>query len=95
MSRLGTERPAVGNVSDLAVLNDNFLTCTDAKLRKIKSLMTIVGGKVVQPGRLPGLRGHRGEAAREVVAKHARGRAEARGPIVLSREARRSIKNFL
>lgn len=44
---------AVGNVADLAVLSDNFLTCTDAKLRKIKSLMTIVGGKVVHQGDFP------------------------------------------
>ncbi len=44
---------AIGNVADLAVLSDNFLTCTDAKLRKIKSVMTIVGGKVVHQGDFP------------------------------------------
>jgi hypothetical protein len=43
-------RPAAAG---LAVLSDNFFTCTDAKLRKIKSLMTIVGGKVVHQGDFP------------------------------------------
>ena len=43
----------VGKVADLAVLSDDFLTCTDAKLRKIKSVMTIVGGKVVHEGDFP------------------------------------------
>ena len=43
----------VGKVADLAVLSDDFLTCTDAKLRKIKSATTIVGGKVVHEGDFP------------------------------------------
>jgi predicted amidohydrolase YtcJ len=43
----------IGKVADLAVLSDNYLTCTDAKLRKMKSLMTIVGGKIVHEGDWP------------------------------------------
>ena len=37
--------------ADLAVLSDDFRTVTDANLRKIKSVLTIVGGKIVHEGR--------------------------------------------
>jgi predicted amidohydrolase YtcJ len=43
----------VGKVADIAVLSDNPLTCTDAKLRKMKSVLTIVGGKIVHDGDWP------------------------------------------
>ena len=32
------------------MLSDNPLTCTDARLRKVKSVLTIVGGKIVHDG---------------------------------------------
>jgi predicted amidohydrolase YtcJ len=43
----------VGKVADLAVLNQNFLTVSDAQLRKTRSVMTIVGGKIVHEGDVP------------------------------------------
>lgn len=43
----------VGKYADLAVLSDNFLSVSDANLRKIKSLLTIVGGKIVHSGAAP------------------------------------------
>ena len=35
----------VGKIADLAVLSADFRTVTDANLRKIKSVLTMVGGK--------------------------------------------------
>ena len=40
----------VGKYADLAVLSDDFRTVTDADLRKIKSVLTMVGGKIVHRG---------------------------------------------
>lgn len=37
----------VGKLGDLAVLNDNFFTCDEARIPAIRSLLTVVGGKVV------------------------------------------------
>jgi hypothetical protein len=39
-----------GKYADLAVLSDDFRTVTDANLRKIKSVLTMVGGKIVHQG---------------------------------------------
>jgi predicted amidohydrolase YtcJ len=36
-----------GKLADIAVLSDNFLTCPENKINRIKVLLTIVGGKVV------------------------------------------------
>jgi predicted amidohydrolase YtcJ len=36
-----------GKYADLAVLSDDYLTVTEQKIRKIESVMTLVGGKVV------------------------------------------------
>jgi predicted amidohydrolase YtcJ len=36
-----------GKYADLAVLSDDYLTVTDQKIRKIDSVMTMVGGKIV------------------------------------------------
>ncbi len=43
----------VGKLADLSVLNQDFLSVTDAKLRKTKSVMTLVGGKIVHQGDWP------------------------------------------
>jgi predicted amidohydrolase YtcJ len=43
----------VGKLADLAVLSADFRTVTDANLRKIKSVLTVVGGKIVHEGALP------------------------------------------
>jgi predicted amidohydrolase YtcJ len=43
----------VGKYADLAVLSDDFRTVTDANLRRIKSVLTIVGGKIVHQGTEP------------------------------------------
>jgi predicted amidohydrolase YtcJ len=52
---------SVGKYADLAVLSDDYLTVPDQKIRKIESLLTLVGGKVVhaigpfaQNARVPG-----------------------------------------
>ena len=37
----------VGKRGDLVVLSDDFLTVPDDKLRKVKSLLTLVGGRQV------------------------------------------------
>jgi predicted amidohydrolase YtcJ len=36
-----------GKYADLAVLSDDYLTVTDQKIRKLESVLTMVGGKVV------------------------------------------------
>ena len=36
-----------GKLADLAVLSDDILTCSEERIRDIKSLMTILGGKTV------------------------------------------------
>jgi hypothetical protein len=36
-----------GKYADLAVLSDDYLTVPDQKIRKIESLLTMVGGRVV------------------------------------------------
>ena len=43
----------VGKLADLAVLSADFRTVTDANLRKIKSVLTVVGGKIVHEGPEP------------------------------------------
>jgi predicted amidohydrolase YtcJ len=37
----------VGKLADLAVLNSDYFTVPDADLRKIRSVMTVVGGRIV------------------------------------------------
>ena len=36
-----------GKYADLAVLSDDYLTVSDQKIRKLESVLTMVGGKVV------------------------------------------------
>jgi predicted amidohydrolase YtcJ len=36
-----------GKYADLAVLSDDYLTVTDQKIRKVESILTMVGGKIV------------------------------------------------
>ena len=43
--RLGTI--AVGKLADLAVLNQDYFTVKDEDLKKIRSVMTVVGGRIV------------------------------------------------
>ena len=43
--RLGTIEP--GKLADLVVLDKDFLTCTDEELKRMKPVMTVVGGDVV------------------------------------------------
>jgi predicted amidohydrolase YtcJ len=43
--QLGTIRP--GMLADLAVLSHDYFTVPDEDLKKIRSVLTIVGGKVV------------------------------------------------
>jgi predicted amidohydrolase YtcJ len=38
---------AEGQFADLAVLNDDFLTCDDEQIRRIESLLTVCDGKIV------------------------------------------------
>jgi predicted amidohydrolase YtcJ len=38
---------AEGKYADLAVLSDDYLTVTDQRIRKIESVLTLVGGKIV------------------------------------------------
>jgi len=38
---------AAGKYADLAVLSDDYLTVVDNKIRKIESVLTLLGGKVV------------------------------------------------
>jgi predicted amidohydrolase YtcJ len=49
--RLGTFE--VGKYADLAVLSDDFRRVSDANLRRIRSVLTLVGGKIVHEGKLP------------------------------------------
>jgi predicted amidohydrolase YtcJ len=42
-----------GKHADLAVLSDDFRTVTDANLRRIKSVLTMVGGRIVHDGTEP------------------------------------------
>ena len=37
----------VGKLADLAVLNEDYFTVPDERLKKIRSVMSVVGGKVV------------------------------------------------
>jgi hypothetical protein len=37
----------VGKLGDLAILADDFLTCTDEQLRDMQVVATVVGGKIV------------------------------------------------
>ena len=47
-----------GKLGDLVVLGDDYLTVSDAKLRKLSSLLTLQGGRVVHAaGRYAGLAG--------------------------------------
>ncbi len=41
---------AEGKYADLSVLSDDYLSVSDQKIRKIESLLTLVGGKVVHAG---------------------------------------------
>ena len=43
--RLGTIEP--GKLADLAVLSDDYFAVPDERIKRIRSVMTIVGGKVV------------------------------------------------
>jgi predicted amidohydrolase YtcJ len=43
--RLGTIE--VGKLGDLAVLNQDYFTVKDEDLKKIRSVMTVVGGRIV------------------------------------------------
>jgi predicted amidohydrolase YtcJ len=43
--RLGTIEP--GKLADLVVLDKDFTTCTDEELKRMKPVMTVVGGEVV------------------------------------------------
>ena len=36
-----------GKLADLAVLSDDILTCSEERIKEIKSLMTILGGKII------------------------------------------------
>jgi len=38
---------SVGKYADLAVLSDDYLTVSEQNIRKIESVLTFVGGKVV------------------------------------------------
>ena len=49
--RLGTFE--VGKYADLAVLSDDFRRVSDANLRRIRSVLTLVGGKIVHEGMVP------------------------------------------
>ena len=42
----------VGKFGDSAILSDDFLTCEESRIMDIRSVVTIVGGKVVyeRPG---------------------------------------------
>jgi predicted amidohydrolase YtcJ len=42
--RLGTIE--VGKLADLAVLNQDYFTVKDEDLKKIRSVMTVVGGRI-------------------------------------------------
>ena len=42
-----------GKLADMAVLSDDILTCPADNIKEIKSLMTIVGGKVVYTSKTP------------------------------------------
>jgi predicted amidohydrolase YtcJ len=37
----------VGKLGDLAVLSDDYFTCPEERIRAIRSVLTVVGGKVV------------------------------------------------
>jgi len=43
--RLGSIEP--GRLADLAVLSDDYLTVTDEQLKRIRSVLTVVDGKIV------------------------------------------------
>ena len=51
--RLGTIEP--GKLADLVVLDRDYFTVPDIEIRKIKSLLTLVDGKIVHEA--PGMRG--------------------------------------
>jgi predicted amidohydrolase YtcJ len=40
----------VGKLGDLAVLTDDFLTCPEERIPAIRSVLTVVGGRVVHRG---------------------------------------------
>jgi hypothetical protein len=40
-------RLAVGQLADLAVLSDDYLTCADEAIRRIESVLTVCGGRIV------------------------------------------------
>jgi predicted amidohydrolase YtcJ len=41
----------VGKFGDLAILSDDYLTCDEERIKDIRSIVTIVGGKVVHEAR--------------------------------------------
>jgi len=43
--KIGSIEP--GRLADLAVLNKDYFAVTDAEIKQIRSLMTIVDGKIV------------------------------------------------
>jgi predicted amidohydrolase YtcJ len=43
----------VGKYADLAVLSDDFRSVSDTNLRRIRSVLTLVGGKIVHEGMVP------------------------------------------
>jgi predicted amidohydrolase YtcJ len=47
-SQIGTIE--AGKLADLAVLSDDYFTVPDEKLKKIRSVLTIVGGRIVHDG---------------------------------------------
>jgi predicted amidohydrolase YtcJ len=47
-SRKGTLE--VGKLGDLAVLADDYFACPEEKIKDLKSILTVVGGKVVYRG---------------------------------------------
>ena len=44
-NQIGTIEP--GKLADLVVLSDDYFTVPDEKLKKICSMLTIVGGRIV------------------------------------------------
>ena len=37
----------IGKLADLAILSDDFMTCEEERIKDVRSLVTIVGGRVV------------------------------------------------
>lgn len=42
---------ATGKLADLAILSEDFMTCDENRIQNIRSVLTIVGGRIVHDGR--------------------------------------------